>query len=99
MDKKDILKTVGVLNEQYGKRRVGRPVTQNKVIAKTSQKGTKEDETRATFIVNETLLSKIKALAYWHRQDIKDVVRDAFQDKVNKYEKINGPIKSIPVKK
>lgn len=42
----------------------GRPKTVEKEITKTSQIGTREDETRATFIVNESQLEKMKAIAY-----------------------------------
>ena len=55
----------------------GRPVTQTKEITKTSQEGTKENETRATFIVNEDLLEKLKAIAYWDRVLIKEVINTA----------------------
>ena len=78
--------------------KVGRPKTQFKKITKTSQEGTKEKETRATFIVNEELLDKLKALAYWDRKLIKEVVDVALQDAVKKYEKKNGEIKPIPKK-
>ena len=82
-----------------GKKPVGRPVTQTKEITKSSQIGTKEEETRATFIVNESLLEKIKAIAYWERVQIKDVVDEAFEKHVAQYEKTKGPIKAIPAKK
>ncbi len=76
----------------------GRPVTQTKEITKSSQEGTKENETRATFIINEELLEKLKAIAYWDRVLIKDVVNIALQDVVAKYEKKSGVIKPIPKK-
>ena len=76
----------------------GRPITQTKEITKSSQIGTKEKETRATFIVDESLLDKLKAIAYWDRVLIKDVINTALQDTVAKYEKKNGAIKSIPNK-
>ena len=76
----------------------GRPVTQTKEITKTSQEGTKENETRATFIVNEELLDKLKAMAYWERVLIKDVVNTALTETVAKYEKKHGDIKPIPKK-
>jgi hypothetical protein len=76
----------------------GRPVTQTKVITKSSQEGTKENETRATFIVNEDLLEKLKAVAYWDRVLIKDIVNTALQEVVAKYEKKNGTVKPIPKK-
>ena len=80
------------------KPKVGRPKTQFKEITKMSQLGTKEKETRATFIVNEELLEKLKAIAYWDRQLIKDVINTALQETVAKYEKKSGAIKPIPKK-
>jgi len=78
--------------------KVGRPKTQFKEILKTSQKGTKENEIRATFIINEDLLEKLKAIAYWERSLIKDVLDKAIQEAVSKYEKKSGEIKPIPKK-
>ena len=87
-----------LLGDQPEKPKRGRPVTQTKEITKSSQEGTKENETRATFIINEELLDKLKAIAYWDRVLIKDVVNTALQDVVAKYEKKNGDIKPIPKK-
>ena len=79
-------------------KKVGRPKTQFKEITKSSQEGTKVNETRATFIVNEDLLEKLKALAYWDRVLIKDVINTALEELVAKYENKNGIIKPIPKK-
>jgi len=87
-----------LLGDQPEKPKRGRPVTQSKEITKSSQEGTKENETRATFIINEELLEKLKAIAYWDRKLIKEVVDTALQDRVDKYEKKNGDIKPIPKK-
>ena len=87
-----------LLGEKPDSPKRGRPVTQTKEITKSSQEGTKENETRATFIVNEELLDKLKAIAYWDRVLIKDVVNTALQETVAKYEKKNGDIKPIPKK-
>jgi hypothetical protein len=87
-----------LLGDQPDKPRRGRPVTQTKEITKSSQEGTKENETRATFIINEDLLEKLKAIAYWDRALIKEVVHTALQDAVEKHEKKNGAIKPIPKK-
>jgi hypothetical protein len=87
-----------LLGDQPEKPKRGRPVTQTKEITKSSQEGTKENETRATFIINEELLDKLKAIAYWDRVLIKDVVNTALQEIVAKYEKKNGDIKPIPKK-
>ena len=75
MTKKNFKGGLGsLLGDQPTKPKVGRPVTQTKEITKSSQEGTKENETRATFIVNEELLDKVKAIAYWDRVLIKDVI-------------------------
>jgi hypothetical protein len=76
--------------------KLGRPRTQTKEITKSSQDGTKENETRATFIVNEDLLEKLKNIAYWERKLIKDTINEAIKDYVDKYEKSNGEIKPVP---
>ena len=87
-----------LLGDQPEKPKKGRPVTQTKEITKSSQEGTKENETRATFIVNEELLEKLKAIAYWDRMLIKEVINEALQEAVAKYEKRNGEIKQTPKK-
>lgn len=71
----------------------GRPVTQFKEITKSSQEGTKENEIRATFIVNEELLEKLKNIAYWERLLIKEVINSALVEAVAKYEKKHGVVK------
>ena len=101
MSKKDF---AGGLNSLLGenstdtKKGRGRPVTQFKEITKSSQEGTKENETRATFIVKEDLLEKLKCLAYWERVLIKDVINTALEDAISKHEKKHGDIKPIPKK-
>jgi hypothetical protein len=87
-----------LLGDQQEEPKRGRPKTSTKTITKSSQKGTKEKETRATFIVNEEVLDKLKAIAYWDRLLIKEVVDKALQDAVSKYEKKNGDVKPIPTK-
>jgi hypothetical protein len=76
----------------------GRPKSSAKEITKTSQEGTKDKETRATFIVNEDQLEKLKSIAYWDRLLIKDVVAQALEDYLTNYEKKNGAIKQAPAK-
>ena len=46
------------------------------VQTKTSYDGLREGWTRATFILREDYLEKIKSLAYWKRRDIKEVIDD-----------------------
>jgi len=89
---------LGETNKENESPKVGRPKTQFKKITKSSQEGTKENETRATFIVNEELLDKLKAIAYWDRVLIKDVINTALQDAIDKHEKKSGEIKPIPKK-
>ncbi len=48
------------------------------VITKTSQEGLKEGWTRATFIMREHLLEKLKAQAYWERIEIKELINTIF---------------------
>jgi len=78
------------------KKKPGRPKTSTRKVEKTSQEGTKEKETRATFIVNEDSLEKLKAIAYWDRKLIKEVVDEAIQDYIDKHEKKSGKVKPIP---
>jgi hypothetical protein len=56
----------------------GRPKSNFRHVTKTSQIGTRENETRATFIVNERQLEEIKALAHWERITIKEALTEAF---------------------
>jgi hypothetical protein len=99
MSKKTFVGGLGsLLGDQPEKEKRGRPKTQTKKVLSSSQEGTKENETRATFIVNEELLDKVKALAYWDRILIKDIVNTALMDAISKHEKKNGNIKPIPEK-
>jgi hypothetical protein len=99
MSKKDFTGGLSsLLGDLPEKKKVGRPITQTKEVTKSSQEGTKDGETRATFIVKEDLLDKLKAVAYWDRLLIKDVINQALADAVTKYEKKNGELKPIPKK-
>lgn len=77
---------------------VAEPKALKNEITKTSQIGTKENETRATFIVNQELLEKMKALAYWDRVLIKNIINQALEEHITRYEKKNGEIKAMPMK-
>jgi len=79
-------------------KKTGRPQTSQREITKSSQEGTKENETRATFIINEGLLDKLKAVAYWERSLIKDVLAEALGAYLEQYEQKHGKIKNIPKK-
>jgi len=62
---------------QVRKSGAGRPRTIKREITKSSQEGLPEGWTRATFLVRESVLDKLKAVAYWDRRTIKEVVDDA----------------------
>ncbi len=44
---------------------------------KTTQQGLQDAWTRATFILRKEYLKKLKALAYWERKTIKEVIDEA----------------------
>ena len=52
-------------------------MTHKKRIISTSEKGLQEGWTRNTFILRRDYLEKIKALAYWERKKVKEVVDGA----------------------
>lgn len=63
--------------------------------AKLSVKaGLKEGETRATLILREDVIEKYKAISYWDRRPLKEVVDDALSTFLTLYEAKNGQIKS-----
>ena len=74
------------------------PLSQRKV-KKTSELGLQEGLTRATFILSEDVLEKLKALAYWERLKIKEAHEEAINEYLAKYEKKHGKIKPIPKRK
>jgi hypothetical protein len=50
------------------------------VQTKTSYDGLREGWTRATFILREDYLEKIKSLAYWRRKNIKEVMDEVLEE-------------------
>lgn len=80
------------------KRKAGRPKDPTKrVPTKSSQEGTKNNETRATFIVNEDLLEKLKNVAYWDRKKIKEVIGEALSEYIANREEKKGEVKQRPL--
>lgn len=55
-------------------------------------------EIRATIIANESLMDKVKGIAFWERKKIKDIVNSALIEFITKYEKENGEILQPPKK-
>jgi hypothetical protein len=99
MSKKNFSGGLGsLLGEQPEQKEQGGGKPSTRIITKSSQKGTREGETRATFVVNEELLEKVKAIAYWDRISIKEVLNRALLDAVALYEQEHGAVKPIPKK-
>lgn len=61
---------------------------------KTSQKGLCAGWTRATFIIKEDHCQKLKAMAYWDRRTVKELVDEALRGYL-KHKKV----KTIPAKR
>lgn len=61
---------------------------------KTTTRSADHTEARATFIVQEELLDKIKSIAYWDRLQIKEVVNTALLRYIEQWESQNGAVKS-----
>jgi len=60
--------------------KLGRPRTIYREYEKSSQEGLQDNFTRATFIVREDLLKKLKDYAYTERETLKDVVNKMIAD-------------------
>lgn len=58
------------------KSNAGRPSTIKREIEKSSQEGLPENWTRATFIVKEDLLKKLKDYSYTDRRSLKEIVNE-----------------------
>ena len=75
---KDTSKEAGAA-EPSVKLKAGRPATSKRVITKTSQEGLDEGYTRATFIVREKLLEKLKDYAYTDRRSLKVIINEILE--------------------
>ena len=77
---------------QKGRRRGDMTLKQG--VINSSQRGLTNGWTRNTFILRKNYLEKIKALAYWERKKIKDVVDEALgsylKGKKIRVERIHG---------
>lgn len=51
-----------------------------KVYEKSSKEGLKDDYTRATFIVREDLLEKLKDYAWTERKTLKDTINEILEE-------------------
>lgn len=74
------------------KQRIG--MLLKKEIINSSEKGFKDGWTRDTFILRKEYLEKVRALAYWERKKVKDVVDEALGSYLRRKN-----VKSTPVLK
>lgn len=64
-------------------------------IKNMSAKKNKEEEVRATFQFTTHQLKDIKAIAYWERKKLKEIMNEALSSYIDKYVKEKGNIKPI----
>ncbi len=63
-----------------------------------AERGTIPVDKRKTSTVKTDTADKIDTIDYCDRQSVKEVVDDAFNAKIARYEKKNGPVKPQPKK-
>lgn len=86
-----------ILGDEPKQAQRGRPRTNFREVTKSSQEGVRANETRATFIIREDVLDKIKAIAYWDRLTIKQFMDSALSGAIETWEKANGgEVKPVP---
>ena len=78
---------------QDKRRKKGRPRTNTRKTTKTSQEGLPEGYTRATIIVEEDSLTKVKVIATIEGLRLKDIVSTILNEYVERYERKNGEIR------
>ena len=87
----------GGLNSLLGETNTQAKKNEESLETKKEKKGIKlqdnENETRATFIIKEDVLNKLKSIAYWERIKIKEALNNALEEYIDNYEKKNGEIK------
>ena len=90
MSKKDFKKGFsGLLGEE--ETTVKKPLEAVKEIKK--RETPKASEKRATFIVSTHQIDALKAIAFWDRRLLKDILHDAIDDYISEYQVKNGEIK------
>ena len=73
-------KEEATVNEVNKVNTVNKPIKiERRILTKSSQSGLPTGWTRATFIVSEALLDKVKDLAYTERREIKEVINEALE--------------------
>lgn len=69
----------------------GEPGSSGKLVS--SKKGLPKGWTRATFIIREDFLKKIKNLAYWERVTVKNIIDEALELYMKNKKIPEGPLK------
>ena len=69
---------------------VGRPQVED--TQSTSKQGLRQGLTRMTFIVREDYQDKLKYCAFKSKRSIKEILNEAIEDYVEKWERTYGPI-------
>ncbi len=95
MSKKDFSKGLDSLLGEGSTTKKAKP--QTPAQSKTKQSETKE--VRATFIIDEEKLEKIKSLARTEGILIKDILDKALENFISKWEAKHGKIKKPPINK
>ncbi len=72
------------------KKRKGRPRTIFNTSPNSANEGLKDGMTRATFLVKEDVLKKIKDIAHLENRFIKDVINEALSDMIKKQETLHN---------
>jgi len=71
---------------------VGRPRILNHKTTSTSQQGLKDGLTRMTFIISQEKQDKLKYISFYERMSIRQILDEAIDDYINKYEAQVGGI-------
>lgn len=59
-----------------------------------AERGCKTGEARYTILMNKDQAEAVKNIAYWKRQQLKEVIAEALTQYINNYEKKNGAVKA-----
>lgn len=76
--------------ESQDLRQAGRPRNRR---TSTSQQGLRDGLTRMTFIVSQEHQDKLKYISYNERLSLREILDEAIEDYLNKYEEQAGPIR------
>lgn len=82
---------MNTIHNDLTKPKRGRPKEIHRTITKASQNGLHDGWTRATFIVKEDALAKLKDRAYLDRRNLKDVVSEALEHYLFKTDSNGNP--------